>query len=356
MKQLEIRRFPRLATGPIRAQISNDLVKQVAESINKQYKKTHKKSRGAVSVLGESIFAMPKYFAPSGILPVDAIVCYGQGFPLGIIEIYGAESTSKTALLENVFAASQKVGYHTGMFPMEFSLDSNRARTVGIDKKKLLIFEEAETIEDIYEMILLAVRKIREVDKSSPIVIGIDTIASTPTRAEQKYQDIEKSGMGDMARQMSKLFRRLVKFLIMNRVCLFCINQTRENLAVRFGNKETTSGGKALRFYSWVRCRMRREKKIVGPNGKAIGMVCIMETIKNKVAPPFQSCRLPIYYNRGIDSVEAVWYHCVDQEIFKQKGVNYRFKGKVVKRRTFPTFYHKYQERIDAAILAMAKL
>jgi recombination protein RecA len=354
---MRIVRFPRTAKEQY-TELKSREVRKIAEKINQAYHKSHKKSkRNAVALLGESIFAKPTHYAASGILPIDCTVCGGRGFPIGIIEIYGGEATSKTAVLENILAESQRRGYHTGIFPMEFSLDYHRSKVVGIDSRKLMVFEEAETIEDVYELIKLAVKKVREEDKTTPIVLGIDTIASTPTRTEmESKKGLDEHDMGRMALQVSKLFRRLVKFLMVNKVCLICINQTRVNLGVRYGDKETTPGGKALKFYAWVRCRMRRVKKIFNSDDKSIGILCEMETTKNKVYPPFRKCKFYIYWNRGIDKVEAVWEYAIDQEVFTQKGSSYRYEGKIVRKKHFQKFYLKHKEAIDRALVESTRV
>jgi recombination protein RecA len=335
------------------------MIREIVGKINASYSKKHKDSENAVALLGESVFATPRNFISSGIHAIDCAVCYGKGFPPGIIEIYGGEATSKTALLENILAESQRRGYHAGIFPMEFSLDYRRSQIVGIDTRRLMVFEDAETIEDVYELLKIAVSKIRAEDKTdTPIVIGIDTLASTPTATEldDEKKGLAKSDMGKMAMQMSRLFKRLVKFLFKNNVCLICVNQTRTNLGVRYGDKETTPGGRALRFYAWVRCRMRRGKLILGKDDKSIGAMCNMYVIKNKVGPPFRECNFPVFWSRGIDAVLASWQYCVDHGIFKQKGTSYRYKGKVVTRRKFPKFYATHKKEIDRAMVKSTEI
>lgn len=341
-----ILRFPRLKNGHSLKGARSEVISSVVEKINKIYEK--KRDDIGVSVLGESIFSQPQIWVSSGIIPVDCVVGYGLGFPAGIIEIYGPEQSAKTAVLECTLAAAQRVGYYTGIFPMEYSLDIDRARSVGIDENKLVVFE-AETIEDVYDQIKQAVNIIRKKDEETPIVFGWDTIAATPTRSELASKSgLEESDMGKSARQMSKLLRRLVRFLRVNRVCLICINQTRTNLGVMWGSKETTYGGKALRFYAWVRCRMSSGKVIQDKHGKDIGVMCRMDCKKNKFAPPFKHCKVPVLWRKGIDPVRAIWEYCVDSDIFKRKGTSYRFHGNVVTKNKFRKVYLRNKEEIDA--------
>src|SRR5437879_544446 len=246
-------RFPRLADAEKPRGVSTKVLLHVIKKINKE-----ERNGNFLSLLENSVFSHPRSYVSSGIVPVDCVVCFGLGFPPGIVEIFGAEATIKSALMEETLAESQRQQYYTVLFPTEYSLDYRRAKNVGLDEKKLLICE-VETVEDVYAQIKHIVNEIRRRDAETPIVIGWDSIAATPTRSELAHKaGLEASDMGKSAQQMSKLFRRLVRFLFVNKVCLLCVNQTRTNLARLWGSKESTYGGKALRFYAWVRCRMSK--------------------------------------------------------------------------------------------------
>ena len=324
------------------------LIGKVVKRIAEKYKKTKNPSK--ISTLRDSIFAIDRPYMPSGVLPVDCVVAFGMGFPTGIIEIFGPETSGKTALVEKTLAEAQRLGYHTGMFAAEYTLNYRRVRRVGLDDKLLIMFD-AETIEDFYTELVDVVGEIRKLDKKTPIVIGWDTIAATPTNMEQENErGLDYSAMGQMAGQMSKFFKRLVRFLFVNKVCLLCVNQTRVNLAQMWGSKETTSGGKALRFYAWVRCRVSRIKGIVNSEKREIGFLCEFRTVKNKVAPPFRRCTFPIYWDRGIDSVMAIWHFGIEQKVFKKKGAHYTYKGHKIRERTFPEFYKVYHKSINQRI------
>jgi len=345
-----ILRFPRLGKEKYRG-VSERLIRRVVKRINRQYHKAHKDHEGdVVSVLGESIFSRPRAYVSSGIVPIDCVVCYGMGFPSGIVEIFGPEASGKTAVLEHTLAEAQRQRYYTGLIVAEYSLDYRRVKTVGLNEEQLII-SDAETIEDVYEQIRDIVREIRKKDSETPIVFGWDSIAATPTRSEMaETADLEMSDMGKKALQMSKFFRRLVRFLFMNKVCLICINQTRVNLGQMWGNKEATSGGKALKFYAWVRCRIRQMKPIKGKGGNEIGFMCELKVVKNKIAPPFKVCKVPIFWSRGIDNPRAVWEYAIDLRVFKRKGSAHKFNGHLVTRRTFPKFYAHHKKEIDALI------
>jgi recombination protein RecA len=334
-------RFPRLKNGHASG-ASVKLIRRVIQRINKEYKGKRK-----LSTLGNSVFSTPRQYIPTGVLPLDCVVCFGMGFPPGIIEIFGQEDCGKTAVLEKTLAESQKRGFYTIIFAQEYSLDYKRVTTLGLDEDQLII-GDAETIEDVFDQIKSIVRKIRSRDKLTPIVIGWDTVAATPTRTELAHKaGLDASDMGHAAAQISKLFRRMVRFLFENMVCLICVNQTRTNLAVKWGSKESTFGGKALKFYAWVRLRVRKTKTIKNSEDEDIGFQCIVHVYKNKVAPPHRECMLSVFYSRGIDSVRSLWDYGIDRGIFKRNGTAYKFGKYSITKKTFAKFYVRKQIKID---------
>lgn len=340
-------RFPRLKENEEPRGAKTKILLRIIEKVNKQYKK--EANGNSTSLLGDSVFSHPRSYISSGILPIDCIVCFGLGFPPGIVEIYGNEASGKSAVMEETLAESQRKQYYTILFPTEYSLDWRRAKSVGLDEKKLLVCE-VETVEDVYAQLKYIVTEIRKKDQDTPIVAGWDSVAATPTRSELAHKaGLESSDMGKSALQMSKLFRRLVRFLFVNKVCLLCVNQTRTNLGVMWGNKESTYGGKALRFYAWVRCRISRIKTLKNSDDEKIGYLSKMECIKNKVAPPERSCLLPIFFDKGIHKTLAIWEYCVENDVFKKKGTSYRYRGAVMTKKKFPKFFRKHRAEIEAA-------
>lgn len=341
-------RFPRLIDEG-----SKSKKHEIDKLVRKLSAKYAKKVTKGISILSESVFSGTQTYISSGILPIDCIVGYGLGWPVGIIEIYGEEASAKSAILELTLASAQKRDYYTILFPMEYSINIGRAIRVGINPKRLII-GDAETIEDVYEELKDIVKTIRKNDTETPIVVGWDTISATPTRSEmedKKEKGLESSDMGKMAQQMSKFFRRLVKFLFDNKVCLICINQTRTNLAKMWGDKTVTSGGKALRFYAWIRCRTRVIKILKDKTGKEIGVMCLARTVKNKTGtPPFQECKFPLYWNYGIDPIGSIWEYATDTDVIKRDGTAYKFRGELVTRKSFPKFYKNNRKRINRAL------
>jgi recombination protein RecA len=334
---MKIKRFPRLPDA------QDEVIISVVNKLAKRYGKSESKG---MSVLSDSIFAEPEIFVPTGIVPVDCVVSSGRGFPDGIIEIYGPPGAGKSAILEHLLAEAQKRGYYTSLFNQEYSFSMKRAIAVGIDQRKLVV-HDAETIEDVFDEIKDFVRAVRKKDPETPIVIGWDTIAATPTRTEMKHEKgLDASDMGKMANQMSKLFRRLVRFLRKNHVCLACINQTRTNLGQMWGSKETTYGGAALRFYAWVRIRIKLEK-VIKDGDKEIGIMSFLKVTKNKVDPPFRECRIPIFWKSGIDKYRSIWEYGVEQEVFKQDGRSYKWHGEIISRKKFEDFYENHKKKIN---------
>lgn len=342
-------RFPRYAGPAGYKGVKDDTLFGVIETINKKFEKEHKD--GVLTTLKKSIFAEPLVFVPSGLISVDCCIYYGMGFPSGIIEIYGPEQSFKTGLLENILAEAQHLGFYAGLFPMEYSPDYKRMIRVGIDVKRLMVFDDTETIEEVYEYIRETVKTIREKDKTTPIVFGWDSVAATPTRAElDEKEGLDKNEMGGLARQISKFFRRLVKFLRVNGVCLVCTNQTRSNIGVTWGSKETTYGGRALKFYAWVRCRMAKIKTLKNGDGDKIGGLMELQVVKNKVGLNDTRCQFPVLWGRGIDKSQALWEYAVDRGVFEKKKMTFRFGHDIVTRSTIGKYYMNHKEEIDSAL------
>ena len=339
-------RFPRLKPQ------ASEVTQKVLRNLNKRYKNAKKQL--AVSSLSDSVFSKERPYAPSGVLPIDQVVSGGLGFPTGIIEVYGGEGSGKTAILESVILACQQSGWHTALYPAEFSINYKRMERLGINTEDLLIFEDAETIEDFFDQLKETVREIRKYDKKTPILVGWDSIASTTTqRSQENKKGLAGTNMGDFAASMSRFFNQLRAFLYKNKVILFAINQTRTNLGQMWGNPETTPGGKALRFYAWVRCRINKIENIENSEDEVIGQICQFETRKNKFYPPFRKCKFHLYWNKGNEGISvpmSVWEYCVDEGVFKKKRGAYRFDRQVVTKRTWPKFYESHKEAIRERI------
>ena len=333
-------------------QVSAKILARVIQKINKSFGKDS--DTLPLTTFQDSIFSKPSLYIHTGILPLDCIFGSGKGVPDGIIEIWGPEGVGKSAILESILAEAQRRGYYTILFPMEYSLEPSRIRSVGLDEKQLIMGEGAETIEDIYDLLKSYVVEIRKNDPNAVIVVGWDTVAATPTGSEIT-EGLAKTDMGKFAALMSRFFRRLVRFLRKNHVCLVCINQERDSLNP-YGPKTTTPGGRAIRFYAWIRARIRVVERIKSSSGKEIGIMSEIGTVKNKSGtPPFQKCLLPIYFSRGIDATEATWEYAKELGVIVRKGTKYTLNGGLVTRKSFAKLYAKRKNKINKLVRIAAR-
>lgn len=334
-----MKRFPRLPKAP-----TSRVLQRVVEKLGRKYQKDRGGEAGGISLFSNSVFSDDRPYARTGLISLDWTVCRGKGFPTGIIEIYGPESSGKTAIVEKTIAEAQKNGWYTAIFPPEYSLEARRVKSVGIDGSNLVILE-ATTIEDFYDELKDFVRSIRQQDADTPILIGWDSIAATPTRTElDNKKGLGASEMAGLARQLSKFFRQLVSFLFKNKVCLLCVNQTRDSLA-KWGRREVTAGGRALRFYAWVRCRISVSEVVKDKDGRERAFLCDFKTTKNKVAPPFRACQLYIDWLHGINVPLSDWGFFVGINLFHRKGLHYFYRGRAISRKKFPEFYASHRNR-----------
>lgn len=328
------KRHPRLPEG---YKPTSRVLRKVVERLGRKYKKSTESS--GVYLFPDSVFSDDRPYASTGLLSLDWTICRGKGFPTGIIEIYGPEASGKTAVVERALAEAQKNGWYTAMFSPEYSLEARRVRSVGINVDNLVILE-AETIEDFHSRLREFVLNIRKEDKKTPIFVGWDSIAATPTRAEMdNKRGLEAPEMAGLARQLSKFFRSMISFLFRNKVCLLCINQTRDSLA-RWGAREVTSGGRALRFYALIRCRISRIDVLKNKDGRERAFLCELRTTKNKAGwPPFRSCKLNVDWKQGINVPLSDWEYFLENKLFHRKGLHYVYRGQKLSRKTFPEFY-----------------
>jgi recombination protein RecA len=334
----KIRRFPRLDVAEVSA--------SVIEELNEKYRKD-KKHEFILEMLSDSIYSEERPFLKTRVPPLDAILSRGRGFPAGIIEIYGPESSGKTAVTEKAVVEAQKLEWYVLFFCAEYSLNYERCQKLGIDEDKLIMLD-AETLEDFFDEVKDVSTGIRKLDGNTPILVIWDSIAATPCKAEQEQtQNFNDNEMAKLARQMSKIFKRMVRFLFKNKILLLAVNQTRSNIGQRFGNPETTTGGRALRFYSWIRLRLAKIKTLRDSRENSIGYMIEARTTKNKTeASPDQRCKFPIYWTHGIDAAGSVWEWCIDQGIFKKVKTHYEYRGKIVRHKTFPKFYASHKKDI----------
>lgn len=255
---------------------------------------------------------------PTGSATLDYTSGVG-GFPRGrIIEVYGPEASGKTTLAIHAIAEAQKQGLTCAFIDAEHSLDSKYAKKVGVNMDELLIAQP-----DYGEQ---AISMIEELSQAKVIdVVVLDSVAALIPKAELEG-NLDKAQVGVHARLMSKTFRRITGVLKKSNVLCLMINQTRTNVGVMYGNPEVTTGGNALKFYASMRIRVSRTDKIV-EDGKQIGHMLKVVFKKNKMAPPFTECLVPLKYGIGFDVAGDTLTIATELGIVDIQGRSYFFEG-----------------------------
>jgi recombination protein RecA len=258
----------------------------------------------------------------TGSLAIDLALGVG-GLPKGrIIEIYGPESSGKTTFCLSVIAEAQKRGGLAAFIDVEHALDPKYARVVGVSLDDLLV-SQPDSGEDALNIMETLIRS------NSIDVIVLDSVAALITKAELDGQMGDMT-MGSQARLMSQAMRRLTAVVSKtNCVCIFT-NQIREKIGVMFGSPETTSGGRALKFFSSVRIDIRRKDQIKTPEGKVIGNRTKIKVVKNKIAPPFTEVEFDIMYDEGISKIGSLLDLGLEHKILEKKGAWIAYEGNLV--------------------------
>src|SRR3990167_5887815 len=252
----------------------------------------------------------------TGCLSLDLALGVG-GLPRGrIIEVYGPESSGKTTVAQHVIAESQRLGGITAFIDAEHALDPEYAEKIGININDLII-SQPDTGEQALEIVENLVRS-NAID-----VIVIDSVAALTPKAEIEGA-MGDQHMGLQARLMSQALRKLAGIVGKSRTIVIFINQTRQKIGVYFGDPTTTPGGTALKFYSSVRIEIRRAAKIK-QGDVIIGNRVKVKIVKNKVAPPFQTCEFDIMYNEGISISGDVLDIGTETGIIKKSGTSYQY-------------------------------
>ena len=274
--------------------------------------------KGSVMKLGAAAEKMQVDVIPTGSLQLDFALGVG-GLPKGrIIEIYGPESSGKTTVALHCIAEAQKMGGTAAFIDAEHALDPVYAEHLGVDIDELYVAQpdNGEQALDICEALV----------RSGAIdIVVIDSVAALVPKAEIEG-DMGDSHVGLQARLMSQALRKLAGVIAKTNAVAIFINQLREKVGVVYGNPETTTGGKALKFYASVRLDIRKGEPIKD-GSEIIGNRTKIKIVKNKVAPPFRTCIVDILYGEGISASGELLDLAVDRELIKKSGAFYSYKG-----------------------------
>ncbi len=308
--------------------------------------------KGSIMRLGSKDAIVPISVIGTGSISFDAALGVG-GVPRGrVIEIYGPESSGKTTITLQIIAEAQKLGGLAAFVDAEHALDPQYARKLGVDVDNLLI-SQPDYGEQALEITEALVRS------GAIDILVVDSVAALVPKAEIDGE-MGDSHVGLQARLMSQALRKLTGTVAKSRTCLIFINQIREKIGVMFGNPETTTGGRALKFYSTIRIDIRRIGA-VKEGDVVVGSRTKIKVVKNKVAAPFREAEFDILYGEGISREGDVLDLAVVQNIVDKSGAWYSYQGERIGQgrenvRNFLKANRDTYERMNAELRAKLKI
>ncbi len=288
------------------------MLESAIAQIEKQY------GKGSIMRLGSKDVMVPVSVISTGALSIDAALGVG-GFPRGrVVEVFGPESGGKTTLALHVIAEAQKTGGQAAFIDAEHALDPRYARKLGVDVDNLLV-SQPDNGEQALEIAETLIRS------GAVDVVVVDSVAALVPKAELEGEMGEPQ-MGLQARLMSQALRKLTAIVSKSRTCLVFINQIREKIGVLFGNPETTTGGRALKFYSSIRLDIRRIQAIKDGD-RVVGSRTRAKVVKNKVAAPFREAEFDILYGEGVSREGDLLDLGVEKALIEKAGTWLSFGG-----------------------------
>jgi recombination protein RecA len=274
--------------------------------------------KGSIMRLGDRIDTAGVQAISTGSISFDAALGVG-GFPKGrVVEIYGPESSGKTTIALHAIAQAQKAGGSAAFIDAEHAMDASYAKMLGVNTEELLV-SQPDNGEQALEISEVLVRS------GAIDILVVDSVAALVPKAELEGE-MGDSLPGLQARLMSQALRKLTAIVSKSNTCMVFINQIREKIGVMFGNPETTTGGRALKFYSSIRVDIRRIASIKDGD-VVVGSRTRVKIVKNKMAPPFREAEFDILYNQGISYEGDLIDQAVDKKLVEKSGAWYSYKG-----------------------------